>query len=66
MKEYIFQYHTLKVEDGQEYQYRGDYVDELIRCKNCRRWNSETKKCFYGGWKKKPDDYCSWAVEKKG
>lgn len=37
-----------------------------IECKNCVKWSRETGRCFYGDWVKEPDDYCSWAVEKKG
>ena len=37
-----------------------------IECINCVKWNRETGRCFYGDWVKEPDDYCSWAEEKKG
>lgn len=42
------------------------YLWELIRCKDCKHWqkssiNYNEYVCYWGGYVKKEDDFCSWA-----
>ena len=47
-----------------------DYGDELIRCKDCKYWDTSKSNimnhtCYWGYFLKKEDDYCSWAKPKE-
>ena len=42
---------------------------ELIRCKECKHWdksriNYNEHVCYWGGYVKREDDFCSWAERK--
>lgn len=44
----------------------GLVVGELIHCKNCKYWdksriNYNEHVCYWGGYVKREDDFCSWA-----
>ena len=43
---------------------------EVIRCKDCKHWqksviNYNEYVCYWGGYVKQEDDFCSWAVRKE-
>lgn len=47
-----------------------DKLQELIRCRNCKHWqksviNYNEYVCYWGGYVKQEDDYCSWAERKE-
>ena len=42
----------------------------VIRCKDCKHWqksviNYNEYVCYWGGYVKKEDDFCSWAERKE-
>ena len=44
--------------------------EPLIRCKDCKHWqksviNYNEYVCYWGGYVKKEDDFCSWAERKE-
>lgn len=50
-----------------------DGVDAVpvIRCKDCKHWqksriNYNEYVCYWGGYVKEEDDFCSWAERKEG
>lgn len=47
-----------------------DKLQELIRCKDCRRWelskiNYNERVCYWDGYVKQEDDFCSWGKKEK-
>lgn len=47
-----------------------DKLQELIRCKDCKHWQKSTINyneyvCYWGGYVKQEDDYCSWGKRKE-
>ena len=70
MKEYIVKYDPSGLENGEEYDYHGDYVGELIRCKDCKHFTG--KWCILNSGKEfDPNDrlvngegFCAWAERK--
>lgn len=43
---------------------------ELVRCKDCKHWqkssiNYNEYVCYWGGYVKQEDDFCSWAERKE-
>ena len=43
---------------------------EIIRCKDCKYWqkssiNYNENVCYWGGYVKQEDDFCSWAERKE-
>lgn len=47
-----------------------DKLQELIRCKGCKHWeksriNYNEYVCYWGGYTKQEDDFCSWAERKE-
>ena len=45
-------------------------VEPLIRCKDCKHWqkssiNYNEYVCYWGGYVKQEDDYCSWGKRKE-
>ena len=43
---------------------------EIIRCKDCKHWqkssiNYNEYVCYWGGYVKQEDDFCSWAERKE-
>ena len=47
-----------------------EMYDQVIRCKDCKHWqksviNYNEYVCYWGGYVKKEDDFCSWAERKE-
>lgn len=56
-----------------ELAFRMGYVtrdSEIVRCKDCKHWqkssiNYNEYVCYWGGYIKQEDDYCSWAERRE-
>ena len=68
LQEFAFQLATIGAINTVKHQPTIDAVP-VIRCKDCKHWqkssiNYNEYVCYWGGYVKKEDDYCSWAERK--